>query len=541
MAVTVSVVVATYNTGAALDAMLESVRQQSIGLDELELILIDDGSTDGTGERVMELAEREPWVVGRRIPNSGWPSRPRNVGLSLAQGEFVMVMDHDDELYPEGLQRMVAAGVDNGSDMVIGKEVRAGARTMGLDTFRRNVPRAHIVDDHILEMLTPHRMWRREFLDEHGIRFSETLRRLEDHKVIAQTLEHDPVVSVVADHPCYRWIIHGANSSLRLPDPVEYYDALREVLDSLDRWPYGQVIRDAGRLTWLRSTVLDRFGPTGMRTWPADYQGQFFEQARRVTLERFPESLDCELAPAYRVRAALLRADDLAGLLEYVESDRHVTTRPVVTGTTSSPGAVWLDIQTTLVRADGPVVFHRSADGRVRQHPSGDLPSEVATSALDVTDDLRGGRVDVLMVHRESEVEWFLPTTSALELQQGEDGDLTLRISARAELSPATAALGAPLVPGIWDVRLRTAVLGYDSRVAVRIEAEQLPQPLEVADLVARPYVTRGGRLAVEIRRAAPRPQATKRPAQLLRAASSRARRLARGLYRRLHQRSVVA
>ena len=40
----------------------------------------------------------------QRIEHSGWPSKPRNVGLELSQGEYVLFMDHDDELYPRALE-----------------------------------------------------------------------------------------------------------------------------------------------------------------------------------------------------------------------------------------------------------------------------------------------------------------------------------------------------------------------------------------------------------------------------------------------------
>ena len=88
-----------------------------------------------TPERVRALG-REPWITALEIPNSGWPSRPRNTGLAAARGDYVFFMDHDDLLYPRAVERMLAAADANSADMVVGKEVRTGARTMGLESFR---------------------------------------------------------------------------------------------------------------------------------------------------------------------------------------------------------------------------------------------------------------------------------------------------------------------------------------------------------------------------------------------------------------------
>jgi glycosyltransferase involved in cell wall biosynthesis len=61
-----------------------------------------------------------------RIPNSGWPGRPRNVGAKAASGEFLFFADHDDYLFPEALERMYAFAVENDLDVVHPKEVVKG-------------------------------------------------------------------------------------------------------------------------------------------------------------------------------------------------------------------------------------------------------------------------------------------------------------------------------------------------------------------------------------------------------------------------------
>jgi glycosyltransferase involved in cell wall biosynthesis len=106
--VKVSVIVPVFDPGARIDRCIESLLGQSLSAGEYEVVFVDDGSTDGTGERLEELAAQYAHVTTVRIPNSGWPGRPRNVGIDTARGEFVYFVDHDDWIGPEALERLYA-------------------------------------------------------------------------------------------------------------------------------------------------------------------------------------------------------------------------------------------------------------------------------------------------------------------------------------------------------------------------------------------------------------------------------------------------
>ena len=110
---------------------------------ELELIFVDDGSTDGTAERLDALAAAHEHVRVKHIPNSGWPGRPRNVGMEMARGEFVYFADNDDWLEPDALERLHAAAVEDAADIVIGKVVGHG-KTVPRELFRESHPRQRV-------------------------------------------------------------------------------------------------------------------------------------------------------------------------------------------------------------------------------------------------------------------------------------------------------------------------------------------------------------------------------------------------------------
>ena len=105
--------------------------------DEYEVIFVDDGSTDATPARLDALAAEHAHVRVEHIPNSGWPGRPRNVGIELSRGEFVYFVDNDDWIGREALERMHAMAVRDEADIVIGKVVGHG-KSVPRNLFRRN-------------------------------------------------------------------------------------------------------------------------------------------------------------------------------------------------------------------------------------------------------------------------------------------------------------------------------------------------------------------------------------------------------------------
>ena len=286
-------IVPVYNPGANIDRCISSLVRQSLDPNEYEVVFVDDGSTDETPARLDELARAHANVRVEHTPNSGWPGRPRNIGLDLARGEFVYFVDNDDWLGRQTLARLHDAAERYESDIVIGKVVGHG-RLVPRTLFVRNRRETPLGWQPLLGLLTPHKLFRKSMLDEHGIRFPEGRRRLEDHLFVVHSYFHARRISVVANYPCYHWMRSpaDANASWRQFDPAAYFDNVREVLDLVDAHTEAGTVRDGMYAQWYRGKMLSRVGGACFLRREPDYRRALYDEVLRLVLERYPPELD---------------------------------------------------------------------------------------------------------------------------------------------------------------------------------------------------------------------------------------------------------
>lgn len=111
----ISVIMPVYNTGKYLREAVDSVLAQTFT--DFELLLIDDGSTDGSAEVCDEYSARDRRVRVKHGRNGGICAS-RNAGIALAEGEWLAFCDHDDFVLPDWLGRMFGAVADTDYDIV---------------------------------------------------------------------------------------------------------------------------------------------------------------------------------------------------------------------------------------------------------------------------------------------------------------------------------------------------------------------------------------------------------------------------------------
>ncbi|HZB89950.1 MAG TPA: glycosyltransferase family 2 protein, partial [Stellaceae bacterium] len=174
----VSVVIPAYNRAAFLRRAIDSVLRQSFG--DFEIIVVDDGSTDGTDAAVAEHADRRLRLL-RHETNRG-AAAARNTGIRAASGRLIAFLDSDDEWLPEKLARQVAAMQAAPTDVLLTTTgyfmVRERSRELRERTPQSGDWRRALLDGCVLSPGSTAMVDRRAF-DAHGF-FDERLRRLED-------------------------------------------------------------------------------------------------------------------------------------------------------------------------------------------------------------------------------------------------------------------------------------------------------------------------------------------------------------------------
>jgi glycosyltransferase involved in cell wall biosynthesis len=258
----VSVIIGAYEAMPYLVECLASVEAQTIDPARMEVIAVDDGSTDGTGECLEEFADRVPMAVTViRQENSGGPSGPRNVGLAKASGRYVFFLDADDRLGPEALERMVAMADENGTDVVLGR-VEGINRVAPKSMWGKTLGRTDVFSSNIKFTLSAQKLFRRELLERHGMRFDESLWTGEDALFTMEAYLRADGVSVVADHTCYYLV--GRDDGKHVTKSGSYtlrFDSARALMKLIaDMVPAGPE-RDTLMIRPFLITLLPQFGP----------------------------------------------------------------------------------------------------------------------------------------------------------------------------------------------------------------------------------------------------------------------------------------
>ncbi len=497
----VSIVVPTYAPGDRIKRLVRSIDAQTMPTTDFEVIFVDDGSPDRTWERLQRIRDKRPNVRIERIENSGWPSRPRNVGLELARGEYVLFMDHDDELYPEALEAGYRMAARTGADVLNGKETRTDQAKWALEVYEENLDNAvDRTDIHPLIPTNPHKLFRRDFLMEHGIRFPEGGRVLwEDVFFALDVAPHARVISVLADTPFYHWVRGGKTaSSSYTADQKEYWRWVREIVLQTNAKLLRPGLKGQWRLMLLhqyRSRVLTALGSS---LFAADPEVQDFVRTTATDLitRHIPETLDADLTPTQRGRAALVRAGrwDLLEILAGIDSGLIGISRTTSVGW--ADGKLQITAESRWATAGGVGLAIRYAGDRIVR----DLPDEVAAAlpdeALDMTGTLAAAKTAFGIRSRDTSVTWMLPTTCASRIDDV-DGRPELVVTATAALDPQTAAFGRPLDKTAWDITARNELLGAINQRGLRTSTTARPAVQEGHVYVA--YRNKSGMLSIDV------------------------------------------
>ncbi|MBK9161531.1 MAG: glycosyltransferase [Nitrosomonadales bacterium] len=205
----VSVVVPTHNRKELLSETLRSILHQTFR--DFELIVVSDGSTDGTDEMVSSIADTRVRLI--RQEKSGQPAKPRNTGIREARGKYVALCDDDDIWVQDKLAIQVDAMEHNGEVGLCytnGQVLRNGV--LG----ERPLNRRKIFNNHFYELLKgnviPNSsvLIRRSVFDRVGfINTDPVWRGIEDYEFWLRVAHEFPLLYI--DQPLIQYRVHSNN------------------------------------------------------------------------------------------------------------------------------------------------------------------------------------------------------------------------------------------------------------------------------------------------------------------------------------------
>ncbi|MGW8986548.1 CDP-glycerol glycerophosphotransferase family protein [Streptomyces parvus] len=318
-----SVVVPVHNVEAYLEDCLRSVAEQT--LDAIEVVMVDDGSTDGSARIAAEFAARDSRFRLVRQQNAGL-SAARNTGVrhTTPTVPYLAFADSDDVVVHDAYERMTASLESSGSDLATGNVWRlTGQGRQQAWQYRWLTgprTRTHITRDPRLlaDRVAWNKVFRRSFWDAHAFAFPEG-RLYEDTPVMIPAHYLAGSVDVLAEH-VYYWRVREGSITRRRTDVTGVRDRIA-ACEQVSAFLGG---RDAAqRRAYDASCLRDDFGyfldglPMGGEAYRAAFlegAGAFVDRAGPEVLEGLPVEL--------RIKWRLVRERRLADLLAVLAFER---------------------------------------------------------------------------------------------------------------------------------------------------------------------------------------------------------------------------
>lgn len=237
-----SIIIPSYNVGQKLSGCFASLDEahETIGG---EVIFVDDRSSDGTYEQIVEFARSRPWVKALRLDkNSGSPSLPRNVGVDHATTRYVVFLDSDDQILSDGVALALEIAERTNADLVRAPLIRSDDKGHVLmnqiddwSQYKSRKDKAWAIVRY--HSTTPTAVYSREFLVRNSIRWRTDLHMAEDAVFLYEALAAGKVE--FSEEPIYVYdarVVGGATSATQrygdaeMQNHVKAWGAAQEIL-----------------------------------------------------------------------------------------------------------------------------------------------------------------------------------------------------------------------------------------------------------------------------------------------------------------------
>lgn len=322
----ITVVIPMYNSLPYIEKTIASILEQDYDRRYIDILVIDDGSTDGSSAYVDDVASRYPGFLRViHIANTGSPSHPRNLGIENAKGEYLFFCDADDYFGPQALRKMMAHAERWKPDVMLVKHVSENGRPVAKAPFRNgNIPKADVYTSAVFESLSPCKLFRTDFLRTTGQKFDTRYRLREDDLFVTEALLRASVVSVAADYSYYHVVQRDdeanitRNENLDFPRDFELFCRLMKTIDKYadtEKVKVARAIRTRNfRFAWMACAKAIAVCPD------AEQQKEWFDLLKAKSNRYYGELWTKNLPSAMRLLLLAMHEDNLTYFVQLADS-----------------------------------------------------------------------------------------------------------------------------------------------------------------------------------------------------------------------------
>ena len=256
-----SVIVPVYKVEYYLARCVDSLIQQSVEKDQLEILLVDDGSPDSSGDLCDEYAEKYLFVKAFHKENGGLSSA-RNYGMERASGEWILFVDSDDYV-DKDLCRILQESIQRypGLDAVVYNGLEEEEETVSLMRSRAETESVSSGKEYLLRHYKTRSLsveaclyaYRREFLKSNHLQFKEGILHEDVEFTPRAMLQAEQVLEL--DQPLYHYIIRGDSISTA----KNMQKNIRDLYQTLEQQVRIAEHQPPELQKWMKNAALDSY------------------------------------------------------------------------------------------------------------------------------------------------------------------------------------------------------------------------------------------------------------------------------------------
>ena len=266
-----SVIIPTFNTGDLLKDLFDSIKNQTIGFDNVEIIFVDDASSDAHTLDLINSYESD-YSNCKAIflnENSSFPGKPRNIGLEASTSDFVIFADHDDSYNPDAFEKLYNKITEENADFVISNyyKVYSNKKVKEKTVFNGESVKINDISQDLRFFEIGPSIWtklfRKKFLIENNIKFLEGMLAEDMYFYVKSLLKGKNIVYLdnvftynysIRDSSEDKSTIHIRNKKYLSKMICGYFETWN-LLKSFKKEEYYSVIFKRHLIYWLSSFI----------------------------------------------------------------------------------------------------------------------------------------------------------------------------------------------------------------------------------------------------------------------------------------------